>query len=191
VVAHAHDLLVSGCSYLVLGLPHGAINDFLNRFCSLKKVPLFIRNYSIYLTGAGLAMIIYVEAAFHMTHSPMATCFLLLGIVTFAILSGFLYERRVWCRYLCPLGRLAGIFAGCSIIEWRSNASICNSTCKTNAYYKGTENFPGSPMYQAHFRSGTIRNAFCATTAWKSVKTPRRPAISEYRAINWGGRAQA
>ena len=132
--------------------PMGAINDLLNRFCSLKKkVPKFIRNYSIYLSGAGLALIIYVEAASHMTHSPMATGFLLLGIASFAILSGFLYERRLWCRYLCPLGRLAGTFASCSIIEWRSNSSICNSTCKTNACYKGTEDVPGCPLYQGAF----------------------------------------
>jgi transcriptional regulator with AAA-type ATPase domain len=136
--------------------PMGAVNDLLNRFCSLKKkVPKFIRNYSIYLTGAGLAFIIYVEAASHMTHSPMATGFLLLGIASFAILSGSLYERRVWCRYLCPLGRLAGTFAGCSVIEWRSNASICNSTCKTNACYKGTADVPGCPLYQGAF---SLRN---------------------------------
>jgi len=136
--------------------PMGAINDLLNRFCSLKKkVPKFIRNYSIYLSGAGLALIIYVEAASHMTQSPMGTGFLLLGIALFAMLSGFLYERRLWCRYLCPLGRLAGTFAGCSIIEWRSNSSICNSTCKTNACYKGTEDVPGCPLYQGAF---SLRN---------------------------------
>ena len=77
--------------------------------------------------------------------------FLLASILGFAILSGVLYERRVWCRYLCPLGRLAATFSGCSVIEWRSNSSICNSTCKTNACYKGTEKVAGCPLYQGPF----------------------------------------
>jgi len=132
--------------------PMGAINDLLNKFFSLKKkVPKFIRSNSAYLSALGLAIIIYVEASSNMVNSPMATGFLLLSIATFAILSGFLYERRVWCRYLCPLGRLAATFSGCSVIEWRSNSSICNSTCKTNACYKGNDEVPGCPLYQGAF----------------------------------------
>jgi transcriptional regulator with AAA-type ATPase domain/polyferredoxin len=132
--------------------PMGAINDFLNKFFSLKKkVPKFIRNNSAYLSALGLALIIYAEASSNMVNSPMATGFLLLSIATFAILSGFLYERRVWCRYLCPLGRLAATFSGCSVIEWRSNSSICNSTCKTNACFKGNDEVPGCPLYQGPF----------------------------------------
>jgi polyferredoxin len=132
--------------------PMGAVNDLFNKFCSLKKkVPKFIRSNSIYLSGLGLALIIYVEASTNMVNSPMATGFLLLSIAIFAILSGIIYERRVWCRYLCPLGRLAATFSGCSVIEWRSNSSICNSTCKTNACYKGNDEVPGCPLYQGPF----------------------------------------
>ncbi len=132
--------------------PMGAVNDLLNKFCSLKKkVPKFIRDNSMYLSAAGFAIIIYAEASSHMTYSPMATGFLLLTILGCAILSGFIYERRVWCRYLCPLGRLAATFSGCSVIEWRSNSSICNSTCKTNACYKGNGKVPGCPVYQGAF----------------------------------------
>jgi len=132
--------------------PMGAVNDLLNKICSMKKkVPKFIRDNSMYLSAAGLALIIYVEASSGMVYSPMATGFLLVAILSCAILSGLLYERRVWCRYLCPLGRLAATFSGCSVIEWRSNSSICNSTCTTNACYKGNENVAGCPLYQGPF----------------------------------------
>ena len=132
--------------------PMGAVNDLLNKVCSLKKkVPKFIRDNSMYLSAAGLALIIYVEASSGMTNSPKATGFLLASILACAVISGLLYERRVWCRYLCPLGRLAATFSGCSIIEWRSNSSICNSTCKTNACYKGNEKVAGCPLYQGPF----------------------------------------
>lgn len=132
--------------------PMGAVNDLLNKVCSLKKkVPKFIRDNSMYLSAVGLALIIYVEASSSMIYSPMATGFLLAAILLCAILSGLLYERRVWCRYLCPLGRLAATFSGCSVVEWRSNSSICNSTCTTNACYKGNDKIAGCPLYQGPF----------------------------------------
>ena len=132
--------------------PMGAVNDLLNRMGNKKfKVPAFIRNNGIYLSALGLAVIIWAEAASKMSYSPMATGFLLLSIAAFAVLSGIFYERRLWCRYLCPLGRLAAIFSGCSIVEWRSNSSICNSTCKNNSCYKGDETTRGCPLYQGPF----------------------------------------
>jgi len=132
--------------------PMGAVNDLLNRVGKKKfKVPAFIRNQGIYLSALGLAVIIWAEAASKMPYSPIATGLLLLSIASFAILSGIFFERRLWCRYLCPLGRLAAIFSGCSVIEWRSNSSICNSTCKNNSCYKGDDTTRGCPLYQGPF----------------------------------------
>ncbi len=139
--------------------PMGAINDLLNRIGKKKlKVPNFIRSYAVYISAAGLAIIIWAEAASKMPYSPLATGFLLLSIASFAILSGIFFERRLWCRYLCPLGRLAAIFSGCSVVEWRSNSSICNSTCKDNSCYKGDEKTPGCPLYQGPFSLRSNQN---------------------------------
>jgi DNA-binding NtrC family response regulator/polyferredoxin len=139
--------------------PMGAVNDLLNRVGKKKfKVPTFIRSYGVYISAAGLAIIIWAEAASKMPYSPLATGFLLLSIVSFAVLSGLFFERRLWCRYLCPLGRLAAIFSGCSVIEWRTNNSICNSTCKNNSCYKGDENTPGCPLYQGPFSLRSNQN---------------------------------
>jgi transcriptional regulator with AAA-type ATPase domain/NAD-dependent dihydropyrimidine dehydrogenase PreA subunit len=139
--------------------PMGAANDLLNRIGRIKfKVPSFVRDYGMHLSAIGLVVIIWAEAASKMPDSPMATGVLLLSIASFAILSGIFYERRLWCRYLCPLGRLAAIFSGCSVIEWRSNSSICNSTCKNNTCYKGDEKIKGCPLYQGPFSLRSNQN---------------------------------
>jgi transcriptional regulator with AAA-type ATPase domain/NAD-dependent dihydropyrimidine dehydrogenase PreA subunit len=139
--------------------PMGAVNDLLNRVGKKKfKVPSFVRSYAIYISAAGLVIIIWAEAASKMAYSPLATGFLLLSIASFAILSGIFFERRLWCRYLCPLGRLAAIFSGCSVVEWRSNSSICNSTCKDNSCYKGDEKTAGCPLYQGPFSLRSNQN---------------------------------
>jgi polyferredoxin len=139
--------------------PMGAVNDLLSGIGKKKlKVPAFIRDYGVHLSALGLAVIILAEVTTKMPYSPRATGFLLLSIAFFAILSGILYERRVWCRYLCPLGMLGAIFSGCSIVEWRSNNSICNSTCKDNSCYKGDETTRGCPLYQGPFSLQSNQN---------------------------------
>ena len=139
--------------------PMGALNDLLNRIGGRKlKVPAFIHDYGVYFSAAGLAVIIWAEYATGMQYSPLATGYLLLAIAAFALLSGILFERRVWCRYLCPLGMLGAVFSGCSVVELRTNQSICNSTCKTNSCYKGDENTPGCPLYQGPFSLSSNQN---------------------------------
>jgi polyferredoxin len=139
--------------------PMGAVNDLLNRIGKVKfKVPAIIHDYGFYFSAAGLAIIIWAQVASGMYYSPMTTGYLLLAIVSFAILSGILFKRRVWCRYLCPLGMLGAIFSGCSVVEWRSNNSICNSTCKDNSCYKGDGKTHGCPLYQGPFSLHSNQN---------------------------------
>jgi len=151
--------------------PMGAANDLLNRIGKKKlKVPAVIHQYGVYFSAVGLAIIICAEAATKMQYSPRTTGYLLLSIAFFAILSGILFERRVWCRYLCPLGRLGAIFSGCSMVEWRSNSSICNSTCKTNNCYTGDENGPGCPMYQGPFSLTSNQNCILCGNCLKACQ---------------------
>jgi transcriptional regulator with AAA-type ATPase domain/NAD-dependent dihydropyrimidine dehydrogenase PreA subunit len=132
--------------------PVGALSNFFSRFCSLKlKAPRFLRNYGIYLGASGLGIIVWAEAAASMPISPKATAFLLLGITTCAIAFGLIYQRRVWCRYLCPLGRLSGALSRFSVLELRSNTNVCNNDCTTHGCYVGDGEQSGCPMYEGPF----------------------------------------
>jgi len=48
-----------------------------------------------------------------------------------------IFERRFWCRYLCPIGGMNGLFAKLSIIELRAQQGTCSATCTTYQCYKG------------------------------------------------------
>jgi len=139
--------------------PMGAMNDLLNKI-GIKKfnVPQFISRYGVYFSALGLGIIIWAEVATDMTYSPVATGLLLFSILFFAMLSGLFFERRLWCRYLCPLGTLGAVYSGCSIVEWRSNNSICNTTCKDNSCYKGDTHNRGCPLYQGPFSLHSNQN---------------------------------
>ncbi|MBN2307896.1 MAG: 4Fe-4S dicluster domain-containing protein, partial [Candidatus Hydrogenedentes bacterium] len=59
------------------------------------------------------------------------------SIVIFALFVAIvllnLYRRRFWCRYLCPLGALLGLFAKRSALRLRQDADRCNDCGRCNA----------------------------------------------------------
>jgi len=132
--------------------PIGAVNSFIGRTVGLRlKIPQFLRDYGIYFSAAGLALIFWVQSASVVIDSPRATALLILAVVLGAVIVGLLYRRRAWCRFLCPLGGMVGLLSSCSIIEMRSNYNICNNDCKTHACYAGEGTYEGCPMYEGPF----------------------------------------
>jgi transcriptional regulator with AAA-type ATPase domain/NAD-dependent dihydropyrimidine dehydrogenase PreA subunit len=66
----------------------------------------------------------------------LSGCLLLL-ITAGAVIFSMLFERRFWCRYLCPIGGMNGMFAKLAMIELRAQQGICSATCTTYQCYKG------------------------------------------------------
>ncbi|GAI22643.1 unnamed protein product, partial [marine sediment metagenome] len=87
--------------------------------------------------------------------NPKYTSYYLLSIVGISIISGLIFEKNTFCRYICPFGFVLGIFSKLAICGWRvKNKDVCNScsdkSCITKKYiynlnYKscGVDLFPG------------------------------------------------
>jgi len=132
--------------------PVGGLVTLMNRHLTLgRNVPSWIRANGLYASAIGLGVVIWSEAAFRMLHSPMATAVLVLSISLPAILLGAVYRRRVWCRYLCPLGALVGALSRNAFLELRSSYSICNCDCTTHNCSSGDEKLDGCPVYEGPF----------------------------------------
>ena len=61
-----------------------------------------------------------------------------IGLIFFTILGLNLVERRFWCRYLCPLGAMLGLFSRYSILkrevsEGCTSCGLCNGVCQGGA----------------------------------------------------------
>jgi ferredoxin len=111
-----------------------------------------LRKYGYYLSGIGLCIIIWFEVATHMVSSPRFTALLITAIWVSAIILGVLFQRRTWCRYLCPLGKMVGIFSSTSILELRANYGICNNDCIAHSCYTGGQECQsGCPMFEGPF----------------------------------------
>lgn len=145
--------------------PAGGLSGMLSGHWSLGlPPPHLIRQYGYYFSAAGLAAIFWAEFTFDMHNSPMATATLILTITILATLSGLLFERRVWCRYLCPLGGLVGTMASCAAVELRANQSTCNNDCTDHYCYVGREDRGGCPMYEAPFSQHSNQNCILCGT---------------------------
>ncbi len=109
--------------------------------------PNWMKTYTPWLMALGFLAIIWSEQVFHMTEHPVATGCLLLSLIGLAVLFCLLFQREVWCRYVCPLGSLGASYSAASPVSVHANAGVCASQCTTHECFKGSATENGCPMF--------------------------------------------
>jgi polyferredoxin len=67
---------------------------------------------------------------FAIHRNPFFMAIYLLVIVGVSIIIGSIYEKNTFCRYVCPVGYLLGLYSRLSFFGWRvKDKSVCD-TCK-------------------------------------------------------------
>jgi len=128
--------------------PFGLLNDVVQKFVGNNRpVPKFLRKYGIWIIDITFLMITWSDHVWGVVESPRGSGILLLMITTAVILSGAIFERRTWCRYLCFLGGLSGNYSRAGMVELRGTPDICKK-CTAASCYKGTKEVPGCPMFE-------------------------------------------
>jgi transcriptional regulator with AAA-type ATPase domain len=109
--------------------------------------PDWVIRHGPWLAIVGFALIVWVERVFNSAENPVASGLLLLSLIAAAVLPALLFRREVWCRHLCPLGRLATTLAPASPFQIVAKSRVCASTCTTHACYRGTPDIPGCTVF--------------------------------------------
>jgi polyferredoxin len=65
------------------------------------------------------------EEVWDLPNTAALSGWLLLLITAGAVSCSVLFEKRLWCRHLCPIGAMAGIFGKLSVTEIRSRQGEC------------------------------------------------------------------
>jgi transcriptional regulator with AAA-type ATPase domain/NAD-dependent dihydropyrimidine dehydrogenase PreA subunit len=86
----------------------------------------------------GLFVLIFLwEELWNLENTAYLSACLLLLITAGAVIFSQIFERRFWCRYLCPIGGMNGLFAKLSMTELRAQQGTCSAECTTYQCYKG------------------------------------------------------
>lgn len=117
--------------------------------------PRGLRN--IWLQNAGFLGLALVSAV--ILTRPVVTGIVLLAFVLLALGLSLIYERRTFCRYVCPVGGFIGLYSMAAPIEVRvKDVDVCR-THDTKDCYLGNERGFGCPWLV--FPGSLTRNTHC------------------------------
>ena len=127
--------------------PVGAISEWASRaFKPQRQFPIKLRN--LWLANFMFVLLTWLDIQLGVVRNPAVTGALLIGITAMAIGIGVFFQRRTFCRYLCPIGGLIGIYAMFSAVELRSkDPEICRCHKRKDCYL-GNEKGCGCPMFE-------------------------------------------
>ncbi len=91
--------------------------------------------------------------------TPTVTAIVLAGMLFLAIGMSIVFERRTFCRYICPVGGFIGLYAQAAPLELRVKDKRVCATCKDKPCYNGSQVGYGCPWDV--FPGGLTRNTYC------------------------------
>ena len=152
-------LVVAGRAWCAM-CPFGAIGDwfgrqevfvrFQQRLHLGKPVPDWVARYGFLLSIATFVGLTWIEEFFNIggPGAPHDTSLMILGLVGFAAFFFLVFERRSYCRYICPLTALEGTIGSIGAAAWfrTKDRDVC-LTCETKDCMRGGENGHGCPWY--------------------------------------------
>ncbi len=121
------------------------------------KWPAAIRN--ILLATLLFVGLTWIELGFGVTMKPRATAYLGIAMLLLAIVSAFLFARKSFCRYGCLVGRVSGLYALFSGIEFRSRDKDVCRRCRSKECVRGSDTAYGCPTFV--YPGGLKTNTYC------------------------------
>ncbi len=139
--------------------PIGAVGEWTQSVFSLrKKYPEKYRNLWI----AVILFLLIFAAERHLfmfTRNPPNTALLLIFFTVLAVVMGAIFEKRAFCRYICPIGLVLGVFSMVSAIELRCRSKKTCADHDIKECVIGTEAGKACPM--GEFPQTMERNNYC------------------------------
>lgn len=115
---------------------------------SRKYPAAFLKRHGIWIMIALFVLITWVDRISSFAGSPRSTGILLLILLAGAVIIMFFFKRRTWCRYLCPIGGLSGIYSMASFTELRTRTETCQKACREKECITGNDVVPGCPLFE-------------------------------------------
>jgi polyferredoxin len=119
------------------------------------RVPKMFRN--MWLQNISFLLLALFSSVLLTT--PKITGIVLAAMLFTAIGLSAVFERRAFCRYLCPVGGFIGIYSQAAPIELRIKDKQVCANCKDKPCYHGSSDGYGCPWDV--FPGGLTKNTYC------------------------------
>jgi hypothetical protein len=119
------------------------------------RVPRMFRN--IWLQNISFLLLALFSSVLLTT--PNITGIVLAAMLFAAVGLSIVFERRAFCRYLCPVGGFIGIYSQAAPIELRIKDKQVCANCKDKPCYNGSNAGYGCPWDV--FPGGLSKNTYC------------------------------
>lgn len=135
-----------------------------------RPTPPWIRRHSGWIMAFLCILLFWIETTWNAYHSPRLTAGIILAITLGSLFFSVFYQRRVWCRYLCPLGAINALFSMPAVIELRANSQMCANRCATHRCYHGDQERSGCPMFRHPFMVDNNRDCILCSQCIKTCQ---------------------
>lgn len=127
-----------------------------------------------WLMGFTFLSLTWSDRVWGFTVSPVATGVIVIVLLTGALCTGLIFQRRTWCRSLCPIGALTGLYATSAVVELRGRPHSCQR-CKSPDCYTGNQQAQGCPLFEFPKTMDSNRNCNLCGNCLKSCphRSPR------------------
>jgi len=163
-----------------LACPFGALNEWMSRLAApLRRLPRPLRN--IWWATALFVLLTWADEQLGVVRSPQVTAWIVIFFAALALGVGLFYERRSFCRYLCPIGGLIGLYSMTAPLELRARDTAVCRAHRDKACYRGGEAAHGCPMFE--FPQTMDRNNYCTLCAECVKGCSRDNLVLRFRAF--------
>ncbi|MBI5416366.1 4Fe-4S binding protein [Candidatus Poribacteria bacterium] len=115
--------------------PLGLINGLFSKIGFKLNYPKKLRNwYGLAITFIVLQILLNI---FKINHFPDFTARLIIVFILCAIFFGIFFQDRIFCRYLCPIGSMLGVYSCFSPMELRIKDKKTCAQCTNKECIKG------------------------------------------------------
>ncbi len=138
--------------------PFGAVGEWLQRLSLWWKTKWGIelklkwprRLQNLWLPIGLFIVFIFLDAGYGISNSPQLTVILIVVMVLGAVWVDLLFERRTFCRYLCPITLFIGVSSMFAPFELRRKKEEVCRQCLSKDCINGNEDTYGCPMMLRH-----------------------------------------
>ena len=135
--------------------PVGAVGEWIQRLSLWWRSPYTAgfhlrwprRLRNLWLATALFMAFVWLDNGYGMSNSPRMTAGLIVVLLLASAWIGLFFERRAFCRYVCPLTAFIGLSSLFSVFELRrQDAGTCRARCASKDCFRGNPQAYGCPM---------------------------------------------